>query len=58
VAGGIAVKILSKLKEGKFAAAASRKEKMGDFLACIPIYVVLNEECPLMGTAYAAWKGL
>jgi glucokinase len=58
VAGGIAVKILAKLKEGKFAAAASRKEKMGDFLACIPIYVVLNEECPLMGTAYAAWKGL
>ena len=58
VAGGIAVKILSKLKEGKFASAASRKEKMGDFLACIPIYVVLNEECPLMGTAYAAWKGL
>jgi glucokinase len=58
VAGGIAVKILSKLKEGKFAAAASRKEKMGDFLASIPIYVVLNEECPLMGTAYAAWKGL
>ena len=58
VAGGIAVKILSKLKDGKFAAAASHKEKMGDFLACIPIYVVLNEECPLMGTAYAAWKGL
>jgi glucokinase len=58
VAGGIAVKILSKLKDGKFAAAAVRKEKMGEYLATIPIYVVLNEECPLMGTAYAAWKGL
>jgi hypothetical protein len=30
---------------------------MGEVLASIPIYVVLNEECPLMGTAYAAWKG-
>jgi glucokinase len=58
VAGGIAVKLLPKLKDGKFAAAASHKEKMGEFLSCIPIYVVLNEECPLMGTAYAAWKGL
>ncbi len=58
VAGGIGVKILSKLKDGKFAAAASHKEKMGDYLTTIPIYVVLNEECPLMGTAYAAWKNL
>ncbi len=57
VAGGIAVKILSKMKDGSFAAAARRKEKMGEFLESIPIYVVLNEECPLMGTAYAAWKG-
>jgi glucokinase len=58
VAGGIAAKILSKLKDGTFAAAAVRKEKMGEYLKSIPIYVVLNEECPLMGTAYAAWKGL
>ena len=58
VAGGIAVKVLSKLKDGKFAAAVVHKEKMGPFLEPIPIYVVLNEECPLMGTAYAAWKGL
>jgi glucokinase len=58
VAGGIAVKVLSKLKDGKFAAAVVHKEKMGPFLEQIPIYVVLNEECPLMGTAYTAWKGL
>jgi glucokinase len=31
---------------------------MKDFLATVPIYVVLNEECPLMGAAYVAWKGL
>jgi glucokinase len=58
VAGGIAVKVLPKLKDGRFAAAARDKEKMTDFLATVPIYVVLNEECPLMGAAYVAWKGL
>jgi len=34
------------------------KEKMVDLLAQVPIQVVLNEECPLMGAAYVAWKGL
>jgi glucokinase len=58
VAGGIAVKVLPKLKDGRFAAAARDKEKMKDFLATVPIYVVLNEECPLLGAAYVAWKGL
>jgi glucokinase len=58
VAGGIAVKVLPKLKDGRFAAAVRDKEKMRDFLAHVPIYVVLNEECPLLGAAYAAWKGL
>jgi len=58
IAGGIAVKILSKLKNGRFAAAVKHKEKLGAFLAQIPIYVLLNEECPLMGAAFVAWKGL
>ena len=58
VAGGIAVKVLPKLKDGRFVAAARDKEKMKDFLAAVPIYVVLNEECPLLGAAYVAWKGL
>jgi glucokinase len=58
VAGGIAVKILPKLKEGKFVAAFKNKEKMGYFLEQVPIHVILDEECPLKGAAYAAWKGL
>ncbi len=58
VAGGIAVKVLPKLKAGAFAAAARDKEKMKEFLANVPIYVVLNEECPLLGAAFVAWKGL
>ncbi len=58
ITGGIAVKILPKMKDGRFVAAVSHKEKLGDFLRRIPVHVVLNEECPLMGAAYAAWKNL
>jgi glucokinase len=58
VAGGIAVKVLPKLKNGRFAAAVRHKEKMADFLATIPIQVVLNEDCPLLGAAFVAWKNL
>jgi glucokinase len=58
VAGGIAVKVLPKLKEGPFAAAVRDKEKMSAFLANVPIHVILNEECPLLGAAYVAWKSL
>jgi glucokinase len=58
VAGGIAVKILPKLTDGRFAAAAQDKEKMGYFLKQVAIHVVLDEECPLKGAANAAWKGL
>lgn len=58
VTGGIAVKILPKMRNGRFAAAVQHKEKLGDFLAQIPIRVVLNEDCPLLGAAFVAWKGL
>jgi glucokinase len=58
VAGGIAVKILPKLKAGSFVVAFREKEKMGDFLTQVPINVILNEECPLQGAAYVASKGL
>lgn len=54
VAGGIAVKVLPKLKDGRFAAAARHKEKLEDFLSTIPITVVLNQDCPLMGAAFVA----
>ncbi len=58
VAGGIALKILPKLKDGRFAAAVQDKEKMAYFLEQVSIQVVLDEECPLKGAAYAACKGL
>jgi glucokinase len=56
IAGGIAVKVLPKLKNGRFAAAVKHKEKLADFLAQIPICVILNEELPLIGAANVAWK--
>jgi glucokinase len=56
VAGGIAVKILPKMITGKFVTAAQRKEKLGEFLKLVPIHVVLNEDCPLLGAANVAWK--
>jgi glucokinase len=58
ITGGIAVKLLPKMKNGRFVAAVQHKEKLGDFLAQIPIHVVLNEDCPLLGAAFVAWKSL
>jgi len=56
VAGGIAVKILPLLKDGRFVRAMQHKEKMTASLEEIPIRVVLDEECPLKGAACAAWR--
>lgn len=57
VAGGIAVKILVKIKEGRFASAMQRRPNAGGFsLKDVPLHVILDEECPLKGAAYAAWK--
>ena len=58
VTGGVALKLLPKMTDGRFLAAVRDKEKMGQFLEQIPVVIVLNEECPLMGAAYVAWKGL
>lgn len=51
VAGGIAVKILPKLKDGTFLRAFCDKGRFGILLGQIPIYVVLNEDAPLLGAA-------
>jgi glucokinase len=54
VAGGIALKILPKLKEGRFVAAFGEHPKLQSFLAKIPLFVVLNEDAPLLGAAHVA----
>lgn len=54
VGGGIALKILPKLKDGTFVRAFCDKTKLAAELARIPIYVVLNQDAPVLGAAYAA----
>ena len=56
VAGGIAPKIQKKMEDGTFFKAFCAKEKFGELLAQIPIYMVLNEEAPLIGAQSQAMK--
>ena len=54
VAGGIAVKILEKIKDGAFFQAFKDKGTFERLLGNIPVSVVLNESAPLLGAAYEA----
>lgn len=54
VAGGIAVKILEKMKDGTFFNAFKDKWGFQELLSNIPVSVVLNESAPLIGAAYEA----
>jgi glucokinase len=54
VAGGIAVKILPKMKDGTFFNSFKDKWHFGAVLADIPVSVVLNENAPLIGAAHEA----
>ncbi len=54
VGGGIALKILSKMKDGTFVRIFSDKAKLSKELARIPISVVLNEDASVLGAAYEA----
>jgi glucokinase len=54
IGGGIAPKILAKLKDGTFMRAFTHKGRYSDLLAAIPVQVVLNEQTALRGAAYYA----
>jgi glucokinase len=54
VAGGIAVKILSKIQDGTFFNAFRDKWHFAEVLSNVPVSVVLNESAPLIGAAYEA----
>jgi glucokinase len=58
VAGGIAVKILPKMKDGTFFNSFKDKWHFGAMLADVPVSVVLNESAPLIGAAYEALASL
>jgi glucokinase len=53
-AGGIVLKILSKLRESSFCASFADKGRLSSVLSNIPLSVVLNEDAPLLGAAHQA----
>jgi len=54
IGGGIAPKILAKLKDGAFMRAFVDKGRYTDLLAAIPVQVVLNDQSALRGAAHFA----
>jgi len=52
IGGGIAPKILDKLKDGVFMRAFVDKGRYGDLVKTVPVHVVLNEQSALRGAAY------
>ena len=54
VAGGIAVKILEKMKDGTFFHAFKDKWRFEGLLNNMPVSIVLNESAPVLGAAYEA----
>ena len=54
LAGGISPRILQKLRDGTFMEAFCDKGRFRTMLAQIPVHVVLNEDCPLLGAAVRA----
>jgi glucokinase len=49
--GGISPKILPKLKEGIFMRAFEDKGRFSDYMAQIPVWIILNENAALFGAA-------
>jgi glucokinase len=55
-AGGIVLKILSKLQQSSFCRSFADKGRLHSVLSNIPISVVLNEDAPLLGAAHHALR--
>ena len=56
VGGGIAPKVLNKLKDGTFMRAFKDKGRYRELVSSIPVYVVLNDKAALRGAAYHAFS--
>jgi glucokinase len=54
LAGGIAPKIVDRLKEGGFMTAFRDKGRLSELLSRIPVYVVMNPKVGLLGAAAVA----
>jgi glucokinase len=49
--GGIAPKILTKMKDGAFMKAFVDKGRLSDLLVHMPVRIILESRCALMGAA-------
>ncbi len=58
VGGGIAPKMLPALRNGGFIEAFRAKQPMADFVAAIPVAVILNDDAGLLGAAVYAQEVL
>jgi glucokinase len=58
VGGGIAPRILPKLRDGSFVAAFKAKGRFESLLAAIPVHVILNDDTALLGAAHYARRAL
>jgi len=58
IAGGIAVKILPKMKDGTFFDSFKDKWIYTSMLSNVPVSIVLNESAPLIGVAYEAYAAV
>jgi glucokinase len=56
--GGIPPKVLPALKKGPFLKSFLAKGRFSDFLARIPVQVILNDKTALLGAAQAAFNAL
>ena len=56
--GGIPPKILPALQQGSFLKAFMAKGRFADFLARIPVRVIVNDKAALLGAAHAAFEDL
>ncbi len=54
VGGGIAPKIIEKLKDGTFMAAFKNKGRLSTFNAKVPVHVILDDKTALYGAAHSA----
>jgi len=54
IAGGIAPKLLSRLQDGAFMQAFTDKGRMHELMASLPVQVITNPQCGLLGAAHYA----
>jgi len=54
IAGGIAPRILEKLRDGRFVRAFEAKGRVSDLLEEVPVHVVVREDVGLLGAAVVA----